>query len=430
MLFDHPHGRPCHEEAAREVDTHRRVPLIEGEFLKGAGDADAGVDHGSVEATEGAHGLADRVLHDRLIRLVTRHEHRGSAARFADACARLVQASTVKIGEDQRGATRGQLQRDAPADSRCRARDDRDEAREIGCGGSQRELVELHRPVVEAEGLSVVEPHRGADAVGDRGSDSMGVQGNVSGHLGVTERAARGHRAETGHEHDARHGVMHPEALGHRIGIPIDVGRVLRDVAVDVVSSGVRRGGHHGSRLDAQHVIGAAHARRDDLGEKWMVRRRTQACVDPQDAPACPRHGPAQAQEESLDLLFGHIWDVSRSIDAEGQGVKVGPGPIDGRLGALPALVARLTPGDEAMVGEDDAVAVAEIGDHLAERESGPHPVDVGESITERLSDDAGTLRVVGESADGVGVDMVDVRVWEKRVQQGLDRGTARTRVE
>jgi hypothetical protein len=98
-----------------------------------------------------------------------------------------------------------------------------------------------------------------------------------------------------------------------------------------------------------------------------MIGCRTQACVDPQDAPACPRHGPAQAQEESLDLLFGHIWDVSRSIDAEGQGVKVGPGPIDGRLGALPALVARLTPGDEAMVGEDVAVAVAEIGYHLAE---------------------------------------------------------------
>ena len=79
---------------------------------------------------------------------------------------------------------------------------------------------------------------------------------------------------------------------------------------------------------------------------------------------------------------------------------------------------------------EHHPVTIAELRHDLAEREPGPHPVDVGESLAERLSDDAGTLGVIGERADRVGVDVIDVRVGEKRMQQGLDRGTARTRVE
>ena len=78
------------------------------------------------------------------------------------------------------------------------------------------------------------------------------------------------------------------------------------------------------------------------------------------------------------------------------------------------------------MVGEDDSVAVTEFGDHLAEREAGTHPVDVGEAFTECLGHDAGALRVIGERADGVGVDMIDVRVRQEGVEEGLDRRASR----
>ena len=60
-------------------------------------------------------------------------------------------------------------------------------------------------------------------------------------------------------------------------------------------------------------------------------------------------------------------------------------------------------------MGEHYAVVGGQVGDEPGELEAGTHPVEVGEPLAERLADDLAAARLVGERADSIRVDVVDM---------------------
>ena len=64
---------------------------------------------------------------------------------------------------------------------------------------------------------------------------------------------------------------------------------------------------------------------------------------------------------------------ITREAEFRDEGVRLGHGCSR----RLEAGLTGVRPGDEPMVGEDDTVHVAEITDHLGQREARAHPVHV-----------------------------------------------------
>ena len=82
------------------------------------------------------------------------------------------------------------------------------------------------------------------------------------------------------------------------------------------------------------------------------------------------------------------------------------------------------------MVREHDGPRIRELGDPLRKLESGPQVRDDGHIRAERLVHRRLRVGSVRERADRVGVDMVDMRRRQERMQERLDRGPRRLRVD
>ncbi len=93
-------------------------------------------------------------------------------------------------------------------------------------------------------------------------------------------------------------------------------------------------------------------------------------------------------------------------------------------------LLMCLAPRDEPVVGQDDRPAAGEVGDPARELESRTDVLDDAHVVAERLVDSALRVGGVRERADRVGMDVVDVRRGQERVQERLDRRPRRGRVD
>ena len=89
-----------------------------------------------------------------------------------------------------------------------------------------------------------------------------------------------------------------------------------------------------------------------------------------------------------------------------------------------------LTPRDQAVVVQDDRTRIGEIGHAAGQLEARPDVRRHGDVVSKDFGNDTPALGLVREGADGIGMNVVDVRRGEKRVQQRLDRGPSFGRVD
>ena len=96
-------------------------------------------------------------------------------------------------------------------------------------------------------------------------------------------------------------------------------------------------------------------------------------------------------------------------------------------------LLGRLTPGDEAVLLQNDAARLRAVLDrlrHLARQgEPGAAVRDPDRLVSVDRLDVPSAVHGVGQSQDGVGVCVVDVCVRHEAVQESLDRGAGRSRL-
>ena len=77
-------------------------------------------------------------------------------------------------------------------------------------------------------------------------------------------------------------------------------------------------------------------------------------------------------------------------------------------------------------MGEHDGTRIRELGDAARELEAGPQVVDDRDVRAEGIAHGRVRIGGVGERADRVGMDVVDVRGRQERVEQRLDRRARR----
>ena len=229
--------------------------------------------------------------------------------------------------------------------------------------------------------------------------------------------------ADAGDEEHARLRVEHRRPA---VRVPLEVRLVRRlergDPLVGIAVEQAR------ACPDPEHVVGRAPPR-GDVGRVGPVGEVALAAVDREHLP--PPAGEAAPQP------------CKSTIVPRGFG---GRGKRDGRVGPVfreglararhelehepVRLLVRPAPRDEAVVGEDDRAPVGERGHAARELEPRADVLDDGDVVPERVAHRARRVGRVRERADRVGVDVVDVRGGQERVQQRLDRRPRRVRVD
>ena len=153
------------------------------------------------------------------------------------------------------------------------------------------------------------------------------------------------------------------------------------------------------------------------------VGERALARVRPEQLPPLAREAPAKPGEERLDARRRR----SRSSAAR-QLAEVLARTLDELEREPVRLLVRLAPRHEPVVREHDRARVRELGDALRELEAGPQVRHDRDVVAERLPHRRLGIGRVRERADRVGVDVVDVRRRQERVQERLDRRPRRVR--
>ena len=107
---------------------------------------------------------------------------------------------------------------------------------------------------------------------------------------------------------------------------------------------------------------------------------------------------------------------------------------VDHRDRRLVAFLGRVTPGEETMALENDALGVgillAELLQPHAELETRPLPRQPADGVAEDLFCDRPGILGGGDRDDGVGMHMVDAGLGHESMQRRVDRGRARIEVE
>ncbi len=83
-----------------------------------------------------------------------------------------------------------------------------------------------------------------------------------------------------------------------------------------------------------------------------------------------------------------------------------------------------LIPDHKAMVSKDHTFVILEGSDEFREFESWSDPIDICEAITERFTGRLFAVCVIGQSADRIGVDVVDMSRRKEGMKESLDRRT------
>ena len=287
----------------------------------------------------------------------------------------------------------------------------------------QTQLEQLQWPVVETKCLSVVDGLRRTECVGDRGGNSDGVVRDLRCHGGILGVDAGADRAEPGHQYYPGARIVRTVAIGQEFNVPVDVGPILAGVRSD------GRRSRHGvvvverecARLHAQHVIGARDTRVDEIGEVSAVGQGAEPRVDGEHPRSAAAHGPTQREEETVEVVSRDVvmsWPGNRGYAI---GVYEGRSPRDSIEGPLEAGLGVIRPGDEAVMRKNNAIAIGQFGNNRTEREAGSHPVDVSPIVTERLANDPWPISMIGECADCIRMDVIDVGEWKKGVHERLD---------
>ena len=284
-----------------------------------------------------------------------------------------------------------------------RAGDERDMPGELGRRRRERELVELERPVLEVVHLGVVEPARAAEAVERRGDRGVRVRRDLEPHAArPRESGRRGDDAEAGNEaRPSGQRRARPGSARHERSTST-CRRTAERPPIRSMWSGVLA--HRGEPVDVGPIGEAALGR----GRRPSTTRRSRR--EPAAQPDEERARPASPGSGTRHRAGSEVLRRARD-ELERQAVR---------------LLVRVAPGDEPVMGEHDRARIRELGDPARELEAGPQVVDDRDVRAEGIAH--GRVRVgrVRERADRVGVDVVDVRRGQERVQERLDRRARR----
>ena len=166
----------------------------------------------------------------------------------------------------------------------------------------------------------------------------------------------------------------------------------------------------HGRRVDDVHDLRrisaqrAAQRRRHDADEPRALRRRERG----------RHHGTERiASPVRVEPVRGLLNDGERR---------------------LVAAARRVAPRNEPVAAENEAVRALSIGrrpaDRQAEIEPRALPGNPADGVAEDLRDELAAAPCSGERDDRVRVHVIDVPVWNERVQRRVDAGRARVQIE
>ena len=320
------------------------------------------------------------------------------------------------------------------------------------------ELRLLEAPVLHVEEVRVAERGVAADRVGER----LGAE-RVLGDVGRDARfllgAPGGEHADTGHEDDAREGIELRDPGARALAVGLEVGVVRGAIGghggVEALAQRLRiverqiAGQEERRPLGADHVIGGERVRGGDarrIGpgkdvERLLARAMLEDHAAPRAVRVARRLGERAAQhggEPGRGLGRRHL----RPGAPAGRRARARPGAHEA-LGTVDAgdhpLVSRarvVGEGEQAVVHEHQPlgrrVALVDLGRQLGEREAGhdvrhDRPARAEGLAHHRLHRVA---RLVGHHQRDVGVRVVDEAMRQEGVEQRLDRGIRRARVE
>ena len=434
-------GLASDDEVACGIDRERALPVGELEADHRRRVRDARVRHEEIQSAVGEHRLLERRPHRRLARHVHLEAERPAAPDGRHdpiggrSCAR-----GVDIAHDDVGTLGGEAPRDGSPDAGTAASDQRDPAGQLLLRRHQRELVELERPVLDAEGVR--RGKRDVVAEGSRVAKHVDrVVVDVTDDAGSAPVFPRREHPEPRDQHDARERVEQLRALEP---VLLEVARVVDDEALDGpldrLQEGRARLGAVGGH-EAWEPLGVdcvVRRGRPDLRDARRVRRGDEfrhvvRVVEGHDDPVPAAQQAAQARRHRQRRLAPR----RRREHGHAGAPEDGTAPLslgDGRLGAGDQLDRGLvrfpdgrSPGDRAMTLEEEGFRLGAVGDRVGHV---PGDAEPGSAIRERddvLSVDAldhvmGAV-VVRQRHDGVRVGVDDRGGREEAVQQGLDRG-------
>ena len=367
------------------------------------------------------------------------------------------------------GAAFREQQRDLAADAARAADHDDDLAAEFPFGRHPLQLGFFERPVFDAEGLrprqrdvvpEVLELPRllGAARLRHRSGLAVGVLERVRTrhHVDGVDEELRGdprfalvlaepEQPEAGDDHDRRIGVAQRRRvrLGVRLVVRLVVLAVVDEPLADLLlqrrESRLRLPGDVQRRdAGAKEVIGTAGAQLAELLRPLRIgeSERIVAAVEVRDDAAVRGHGAAQVRQQRRDdrLAIRDRPTPPRRRTARGRPVRVLldelPHLIDGRDAADVALPLGLAPGEQAVAAEDDAVAAGVVLDRLAQhqrqlesRALPRHPDDLAAVLLVELLEPGLAVGAGRERDRPVGMQVIDVRKGQERVQRRVDRG-------
>ena len=320
-----------------------------------------------------------------------------------------------------------------------------------GGGAAPAQLRLFERPVFDVEQVLLGDAGEAPDALSVRDDldGSLRDVGGDGGRLGVP---ARGEEADARRQQHARGGVQRRAAVaGARIAA-LEIGEIVRPELADrrlglprefVQRACPRCRQQHRPGLDPERMVGRDGAGKPVAGDLRAVHETPDmlAAAEGQHethrlALRVFRRPGEQAAQQRSDLFRpcrplrqrGACEDLCRGL---GQMRFRAVGEPDH---ALIGLARGLAEGEGAVVQQDHRLAVRLLLEQLrgfpGEREARHDVGDQHDVFAEDLAAERRPVRLVGQRQHGVGVGVVDIAVRQEGVQQGLDRGGGRGRVE
>ena len=230
LFFHDPQGGARHQEVAGGVDVQRTTPVLQIHRVDGGGVGHPGVRDQDVQPAVLDHRLPEGRQDIGLVRdIESETDGPVQAMTLADLARHARRPLAVEIGDHDVAPLRRQPSGDGAADAVGRAGDQRHPALQLPARVGQRELVQLHRPVLDVERVLDVQGTVLADPL-RRPQHADGVVIDVGHDVRVPGVLPGREHPETRNQDDARQRIE-LRLLPRRVLLEIEVvpGRVGRE---------------------------------------------------------------------------------------------------------------------------------------------------------------------------------------------------------
>ena len=433
------------EEVAGGEDVDIARPHGERGVLDRGRGGDSGVGDQDVEPAKLGAGGGEARLDGGLVGHVDLDRaHLVVAEGLGEARLGLVERRLVDVGKHDAGAFLQQPQGNRPTDPAAAAGDEGDASRHRLGPWHPLQLRLLQKPVLDVERLLLGQALVGVDGRG-AAHHVDGVDVELGGDPRRRLVAGERDHAHAGHEVDDGVGVAH----GRRVVVPAAfvVAGVIGPVGLKRLGQrlehGVEIGGggveveDEGADLGAQEVVGAGGP---ECRERSQIRRAHEfehrvAVVEVADLalvladqPPDRRHQPCRdgtprGRYQRLDPLAAEDRLARRLV------LEPRDRLVDDPQRRLVAVPCRVTPGEQAVAFEDDALGVRILGGELGQvepqLEARPAPGQPADLVAVDLARDRPAVLRRRDRDHCVGVHMVDVTIGKVGVESRVDRRRA-----